>query len=538
MNYRPIVSLDGWDFRVICPTPELHEKVRQIPGAVELRAQGAWRIPATVFVGDRIQTVLHPVEMHTSFREYMSPRLHALADAQRELACVTWPEIPDTDVQPTGKWMHQRKAFWFAERLEACMLNITMGGGKTKIACDLIRHWQSDFTLIISPLAAIDDAWSPALRNVLQKHMALLRTDYERLSDFVFRLNHYAPPRAVVVNWEAFWREPFRSWAADQEWDLIIADEVHRAKSAGSFSSKFLYQLGLRAHRRLGLTGTLMPHSPLDIYGQFRFLDAGIFGTNVASFREEFAVMGGYHDKEVIGFKNLSLLKEKIAAITVTIDDSEQGLPEVSSLEHKVVLEPKARKVYDAMDKEFVASVKSGDITAANAGVKLLRLHQIASGIAKLEDGSEIRISTSKIAGLLDVIGDIPEDDPVVIFVRFKRDLHDILAKISRFKCCLLGDGLNELQDWKRGKRRFLVAQIQAAKEGIDLTRAAYAVFYSTGLSLGDYEQCQKRLHRPPQKRMVRFIHILARATKDVDTMRALKKRKSVIEECLRSARA
>ena len=57
-------------------------------------------------------------------------------------------------------------------------------------------------------------------------------------------------------------------------------DESHRAKAAGSKVSKFLALLGKRVHYKMCLSGTPMANSPLDVYGQYRFLDSSIFGTN------------------------------------------------------------------------------------------------------------------------------------------------------------------------------------------------------------------------------------------------------------------
>ena len=37
-----------------------------------------------------------------------------------------------------------------------------------------------------------------------------------------------------------------------------------------------------------------MPHSPLDIYAQFRFLDPDVYGTRVTAFRAQYAIMGGF----------------------------------------------------------------------------------------------------------------------------------------------------------------------------------------------------------------------------------------------------
>ena len=100
-------------------------------------------------------------------------------------------------------------------------------------------------------------------------------------------------PVVVVINYDSAWRTPFAEWALKQKWDLVVADEIHRCKAPGGKASRFLARLGKAARFRLGLSGTPMPHSPLDVYGYFRFIDATIFGWSYNRFRQHFAVMGG-----------------------------------------------------------------------------------------------------------------------------------------------------------------------------------------------------------------------------------------------------
>ncbi len=82
------------------------------------------------------------------------------------------------------------------------------------------------------------------------------------------------------------------------DWDLIIADEAHRIKAPGGRASLFFKRMRTRANYRVALTGTPMPHGPLDIYAVFRFLDITIFGPGFAPFRQEYAVMGGYPPRD------------------------------------------------------------------------------------------------------------------------------------------------------------------------------------------------------------------------------------------------
>jgi superfamily II DNA or RNA helicase len=549
----PIADYDPTDheIRLILPPGELYERAKLIPGIHERPKQGIWASPATAGIGARVielygHALYGPsLEVTESFRVYMEERIDALNYAQKVLRADPnkLPEIPIASRQPVGEWVHARQAFWFAYYLEAAMLDITMGGGKTEVAINLALNWDSQRVLVISPLGPIDDRWLPDLQDhYLRPAYAFSRTNHKQMAGFVEELDHHwsLPDSSngnliALVNHEAFWREPFRSWAKDRRWDLIIDDEIHREKSAGSQQSGYLYQLGGRARRRLGLTGTLMPHSPLDAYGQYRFLDRGILGTNVGEFYEDHAIMGGFENRQVVGFRNVPALMDKINTITIHIDDSNQNLPRVApDIERKFDLEPKVRTVYDKMDKEFMVEIKSGVISAKNPGVKLLRLHQIASGLIKLDDkDSTKRLSSIKIGLMRDILMDFNRDEPIVVFTRFVQDMYDLEKAIDSWgrRPAIVGDGENELKRWKAGKADVLLGQIQAVKEGIDLTRSAVGIFYSTGINLGDYLQCRKRLHRPPQNRMVRFIHLLARGTRDIQTWRSLRARHDVLSD-------
>lgn len=549
-SYRPIADYlpEEHVFRIIAPTPELHEMARRLPAARERKKEGCWVIPASPATAARISWLYKKagLEVTSEFNRYQircfdawRASCQALRTPLEEL-----PSIPVTAVQPEGKWLHQKRAFWFAFPLEAALLDITMGGGKTKTAIDLMLNWQARDVLVISPLAAIEDAWEPHLtRHMTRSFSASFlysgsvakRTETAQQMRRTDRISAQSSHRIVLINHESFWREPFASWAISTPWDLVISDEIHREKGAGTLSSKFLHRIGMRAKRRLGLTGTLMPHSPLDVYGSYRFLDRGIFGTNHAKFLERYAEFGGYQGQEITGFRRLPELRRKVYNIAIHIDDSEQGLPETVDIKHSVKLEPEIRKAYNSLEKEFIAEIQSGTITAANSGVKLLRLHQIACGHVPVEDkrgkiASE-RIGHAKLNGLRDLFADFPKDEPIVIFTRFRPDIDDILdlCARSRRRAVEISGKRNDLSTWKFERADILVAQIQAVKEGVDLTRSSVGIFYSTGISLGDYLQCRKRLHRPPQKRMVRFIHILAANTRDVSTMRALEARHDVI---------
>jgi SNF2 family DNA or RNA helicase len=138
---------------------------------------------------------------------------------------------------------------------------------------------------------------------------------------------------------------------------------------------------------------------------------------------------------------------------------------------------------------------------------------------------------------LEDRLSDLPVTEPVVVFCRFRSDLDDVQAaarELGREYAEVSGER-KDLERWQAGDAVILGVQIQSGGVGIDLTRAAYAVYYSLGYSLGDYEQSLARLRRPGQTRCVRYYHLVAPGTVDQQVYAALRERRSVVEAVLQN---
>ena len=165
----------------------------------------------------------------------------------------------------------------------------------------------------------------------------------------------------------------------------------------------------------------------------------------------------------------------------------------------------------------------------------MTRLQQIANGVVKTEGGIEHRIDASKLNLLIDVLKDIGKGEPAVVFCRYHMDLdgvHEACQQVG-FDSLELSGRRDELKRWQEGGAQVLAIQIQAGGVGINVVRARYAIYYSLSFSLGDYDQSQKRIHRPGQTRPVEYIHLVARNTVDVKIMRALERRAEIVESIL-----
>jgi SNF2 family DNA or RNA helicase len=198
----------------------------------------------------------------------------------------------------TQLWNHQGIAADKALQHKGFLLGHDMGTGKSCTAIHIANRLDAKKVLVLSPKTVVS-VWGPQFDLHSDRPYKTVALDKGKVSKKAARvlqeldLAHAANSRVVIcVNYESAWRAPLgpvynqrnriinRGALMSTQWDLVILDEIHRIKGPGSKVSWFCKSLGLKANRRLGLTGTPAPNSPLDFYAQFRFLDPSIFGTS------------------------------------------------------------------------------------------------------------------------------------------------------------------------------------------------------------------------------------------------------------------
>lgn len=440
-------------------------------------------------------------------------------------------------------WRHQRLALGFAGQLTSPMLGMAMGTGKSKVALDWLSLGGTTGrrVLILCPHSVVN-VWPNQFATHREERwtvLALNRGTVPKKIEAASRALAAARPAdnvAVVVNYESARTPKMSKELLQHWWTEVILDESHRAKSPASDTAKICFKAGQVAERRMCLTGTPMPHSPLDIFAQYKFLDAGVFGTSYREFRDHYAVPDRMFPSRVLGYRNTEEFEERCKLLMFRCGQDVLDLPEITHNVRTCELPPRARRLYDELDEELCAAVGDDTITVPNALVKLLRLQQITSGYVIDDDEREIPLHDGKEKLLQDLLEDVSE--PVVVFVRFRRDL-DAVQRVCDRVGLRYGElsgrskgGLTEIATMA-GDVDVLGCQMQSGGVGVDLTRACVVVYYSVGYSLGDYEQSMARAHRPGQTRPVRVFHLTASRTVDQEVYAALRSKRDVVEAIL-----
>jgi len=462
----------------------------------------------------------------------------------------------------TEPFSHQKRALKKIVDLNGqAGLLMEMGTGKTKVAIDWagigFYNLEVRRVLVVAPLSVLG-VWPRQIRQHSGAPARVFRL-VGPTQDRVHLLKRIiASPKDdvltyCIINYEGIWRELDRGPGIKElliHWqpDLVIWDECHRLKSPTSKQSRAAFAISQSARYRLGLTGTHITKSPLDVFGQFRAINDKVFGTNWYQFKNTYGVWGGFGRFQLRGYRHLETLIRKLRGNSYRVKKEQcLDLPDKLFETVPVTLSQKAIDLYREMAKEMIIEIEESHATASIVLVKLLRLSQITSGFVKDVEGNIKVFDNSKLNTTMDLLDDLlAEDHKVVIFVRFVNDILRIKEELLKRKvrhAILSGsvpgnkrDGLVQ-QFQTNPEIKVFIAQTQSGSLGIDLTAADVAIFYSLDYNAANYWQAQDRIHRIGQTKKVTYYHMTVPRSIDAIILQTLKEKGDLAQTIIHTPR-
>ncbi len=423
---------------------------------------------------------------------------------------------------------------------KGCAFLMDMGTGKTittiAVAGTLYQTDHIKRLLVVAPKSIVN-VWQQEFDKFADfpYTLAVLDGDGSKKADTIRHMGS-AGLSVIVVNYESCWR--LETDIARWKPDMIVCDESSKIKNPQAKCSKALHRLGKTSSYNLILTGTPITNSPLDFFSQYKFLDEGIFGGSFYAFRGKYAILGGYQNHQIVGYKKLAELVQKAHGIAyrIRIDEAVE-LPEFIDEIRPVVLEKKAQQVYDGIDKDSFAELMGGEVTARNVLTRLLRLSQCTGGFIRDDNNGIVeQISRAKLEALEDIVdGCLEEGKKVVVFARFVPEI-DSIAKMLEKKnigyALIKGDVTDRAEQVAAFQTdpniKVFIGQLQTTGMGLTLTAGTVAVYYSLDFSYANYEQSRARIRRIGQTKRGVYIHLVCKDTIDEKVMAALKQKADV----------
>lgn len=390
-----------------------------------------------------------------------------------------------------------------------------MGVGKTRAALyayDYLRRIGAvNSVLIVAPLSTLVGVWE----NEIFENFPYLQTGV-LYGDRKKRLKILGQKAdAYIVNHDGV--EVVHSQLfARTDIDCVIVDELAVYRNARSERWKNLRPIVQRANFAWGLTGAPTPNEPTDAYGQIKLLTPDRVGYSFKSFKDATMRQLGPFRWIPKQEANDIVLERMQPSVRFTREQCFDLPPTTYSTRH-VDMPPAVTKAYKKMFDDLALQVKAKEITAANEGVKLSKLLQIASGFIYDAEGKGHWIGgTDRIREIINIIEET--DRKVIVFGAFRffvTLLGGVLGK--KYPVAVIhGETPKKDRDaafigFQRSTTpRVIVAHPQTMAHGLTLTEAATIIWASPITSPDIYAQANARITRSGQRYNTHIIHITA----------------------------
>ena len=302
------------------------------------------------------------------------------------------------------------------------------------------------------------------------------------------------------------------------EFGMVIADEWHRACNHASLN--FAVARNIKAQYRLALSATPAGNKPCNIWAALKFLWPNHYG-GYWDFCEKFfkaeANPWSAYGKDFSGEKHPGMVRRGAPSYhEVSQAEANPELPGVVVHRVEVELNRQQRKLYNELEDKALTFL--GDYPLAlSIPIELdLRLRQMTLGVPSFNDDMTVDYKedckSSKLDAMMDIIADLPEDEPVVVWVHSQKFIKAILHRLKKagISCIeVSGKSRGDFQDMIDGTVRVIAAQHEAMSEGVDgLQQVCHTeIWLSQSNSLVINEQATGRLNRQGQKTAVnRFL--------------------------------
>ena len=369
-------------------------------GAIWNGEQRLWMYPAFL---PAARSVIADLEqgfaehIHFEFSDAVQRYLTGLDDTERRKQ---ERALPDGFEYVTKPYDHQVEGLCHIYFYLRAALFYAAGLGKSKIVIDLLRllHFlgHKSPAIILGPLVTIlnwgrqidqhgggELSWGAVLGTPKKKRAvieAAARGEYDIL------LVTFDTARNFV---DLIHREvPYRT---------VVADESHRIKTWGTGVTRAAHEIGQKASRKIIMTGTPTLGSPLDLYGQYRFLGDCFMPEPYYKYKRKFFNFAGPNSHVVLGYKNLDMLNARTGLLAIRKTKEEcLDLPPQTLINHEFEMSRHQSILYNQLVAEMGVDVVTliaalggahsitdalpPDSVLPHAAVLLNKLLQISSG--------------------------------------------------------------------------------------------------------------------------------------------------------------
>ena len=461
---------------------------------------------------------------------------------------------------------YQKGGVAYAIQRRDTLIGDDMGLGKTIQALGFVNVVKPKNVLVICPKSL--------LFNWRDEAMLWLCDNYKI---WIVRKTSDAIPAEdgmfVVVNYEKiFGNHPVAASLA-REWGTLIVDECHKIKNPETqVSQAVLGEEGLmrRAHRTLFLTGTPIENYPKEIWPIAAAIAPAKFG-NWWEFATRYLGLHQEEQKRLVRDKATGESRQSVRKVWVDTGATRLGelqqrlrasfmvrrlkvdvlkeLPpkrrQLISLEDSKVdwsEHPQFRRWKEIYEQKYEAVMARLETSRTDEEYRAAALALEKFTGVEFEEMSAFRHETAlaKLPLCLKYIDELRASglENIVIFAHHEDVLKATKAHLGDDAVLLYGATSDKAREeavkrFQAGQIWAFIAQMRVGGAGINLTRSSTGVFFEIDWNPGVLSQCEDRMCRIGQKKMVHIIHLILSGTLDANMVRKVVEKQAVIEKAL-----
>lgn len=410
------------------------------------------------------------------------------------------------------------------------------GLGKTFCGLEIIKYLKSNNiypALVICPIVLINGTWirdkekfEPELSlmslrgNKLEKGKDIYVINYEQVNKYLKELKNFG-------------------------FKVLIVDESSKLKNYNSQISRNITNLAENIPYTYCLSGTPAPNNQLEYYTQLKII--GATKKNFYQWRKYFFKNGGYMGYEWFFDKTKDdEFKQQFESKAIFMEKSKcLDLPPKYFIPLSFTLSKEELEFYYSVRNKVALSLEDNEISINGALAQLSKLRQICNGFMYYNgEENNTLVWQSKTKSKLNLLEELLSDinEQVIIWVEFKQDKKNILGVLeNKYSIvCMTGEEDEDLKEVNRqsfelGKSKIMIANPKSVAHGLTFTNCHFQIYYSLSFSSENFIHSQERIHRIGQEKDCTYYLLQAEGTKDEEMYQAVKNKKKISLDLLRS---
>lgn len=443
---------------------------------------------------------------------------------------------------------YQQRIVEFCKTEPKAILSVGCGLGKTASILHYINESKPKSCIIIAPKFVANHVWK----------QECIKWNLHDLHEKMVICWHYNKKKRLQIIREAYDNNKYLIVTRDNvgdisdmklKFDLLVMDELTSYKNHESGRSGSVYKIN--AKQRIGLTGTFITNSAIDIYGQLvavgfgnnapqKDINRGFYRWRATHFMDVLAGAGLKFQK----WQNVTPLKDLIEPYKkniFTLDSSDWlEVPEVSYIPH--VVELSDPEINEYLRLNTMLSVQLNDeVIAFTENQKFAKLQTLCNGFVYVDDVKtglrEVKRGehSTKLDEVVEFVARaVSEGEQVLLFYAFIEEREWLQEKLKKehIKFATSKDK-KFLEKWNNLDIDVLMLQPMSASHGLNLheNNARIMVWSSIPYDVEQWMQANARLIRTNQKRAVQIHSFIGKSTLEEGKYKSLNNKQELLQE-------